>query len=104
VIPVAQLPEGATPGTWLRLQIEEDEIVAIELDAAETKAVRGRVANKMEQLRQRARHLKPEAPSVDERADMPAAGETPEAPAVDDAPAIDDTPERDVDDDTDDWW
>ena len=58
VIPAGRLPSGAIAGTWLRVQIEGEELVELSVDAEETEQVRQRIADKMARLRQRGR-LKP---------------------------------------------
>jgi len=41
--PANELPEGAQEGTWLRVRIEDGEIVSMEVDAGETDEVRRRI-------------------------------------------------------------
>lgn len=53
--PADELPEGARDGTWLRVQVESGEIVAIEVDQEETDTVRRRIQEKMDKLRARGR-------------------------------------------------
>ncbi len=55
IVFVDKLPSGAGEGTWLRVEFEGDELVAVEVDAEETARVRARIAAKMERLRQRGR-------------------------------------------------
>ena len=53
--PADRLPEGAKEGTWLRVEVESGEIVAMEVDQEETDAVRRRIQEKMDKLRARGR-------------------------------------------------
>lgn len=55
VVPVARLPAGAGPGTWLQVRIEGAELVALRSDIEETARTRQRIAEKMARLRQRGR-------------------------------------------------
>jgi len=55
IVSVDKLPPGAGEGTWLRVELEGDELAAVEVDAEETAQVRARLAAKMERLRQRGR-------------------------------------------------
>jgi hypothetical protein len=74
VIPVEQLPEDATEGTWLRIRIEADVIMEIVVDAAETCAAREPIRSKLDALRQRKRHFQPII-SEDERSSADTPGE-----------------------------
>lgn len=60
IVPVEQLPEDAMEGSWLRLQLDEETIRGIVVDAEETSALRSRMASKLDQLRSRQRHFKPQ--------------------------------------------
>lgn len=53
--PANKLPEGAKEGSWLRVEVEEDEITTIELDQQETNIVSDRIQSKMDKLRKRGR-------------------------------------------------
>lgn len=64
VIPKASLPKRAKEGSWLRVRLEDDAVKEIILDAEATTAARGRMAAKLEQLRQRPRRLKPVTPDA----------------------------------------
>ena len=55
VIPAAQLPEGASPGTWLRVRIERGIITTITVDEQATREAADRIARKMDALRERGR-------------------------------------------------
>lgn len=57
VLPVEQLPEDASEGTWLRVQIEGHMITAIAVDRDETETVQRRIAEKMMLLRRRGGRL-----------------------------------------------
>lgn len=50
-----KLPKGAQEGTWLRVRVEDGEIVVIEVDQEETDMVRRRLQEKMDKLRARDR-------------------------------------------------
>jgi hypothetical protein len=58
VLPVEQLPEDASEGTWLRVQIANNAITAITVDPDETETVRRRITEKMALLRMRGGRLK----------------------------------------------
>ena len=53
--PADELPEGATEGTWLRVQVESGEVVSVEVDQEKTDGTRRRVQEKMDKLRARGR-------------------------------------------------
>ena len=53
--PAKGLPEGASEGTWLRVQIENGEIVYIEIDPEETESALRRIQAKLDKLRERGR-------------------------------------------------
>ncbi len=57
IVPVAHLPQDAKPGDWLRVRIEDDEIVAATVDAEETRRVKQRIETKLDRLRNRGRRL-----------------------------------------------
>lgn len=59
IIPIETLPEGAKEGSWLRVQLEDDEVKEILVDAEETEKVRKRVEAAVRGLRKRKRRLKP---------------------------------------------
>lgn len=54
-IPVADLPQGAKEGSWLRLELEAGRI---ELDPQAEAEARERIEGKMDQLRSRGSRLK----------------------------------------------
>ena len=55
IVPVSSLPDGAQAGSWLKVRLEGDELVAVALDVEETGRVKERISDKMAQLRQRGR-------------------------------------------------
>jgi hypothetical protein len=55
IVPLHQLPAGATPGTWFQVGLEGDSLQWLEIDARETDEARARIAEKLERLRQRGR-------------------------------------------------
>ncbi len=59
VVPVAQLPEGAGAGAWLRVRLEGAELTVLGIDQGEEEAARQRIEDKMARLRQRESRLKP---------------------------------------------
>lgn len=58
VVPIEQLPDGATEGTWLVLSIgNAGEVADIEIDDQASGEMEKRIATKLDQLRQRgSRH------------------------------------------------
>lgn len=57
VTPLAQLPSGVAPGTWLKLRIVDGSLVEAEIDEEETERARERIAEKLNRLRGRGRRL-----------------------------------------------
>ena len=57
VIPIAQLPEGAGEGIWLRVRFANDTLVEASIDAEATARARARISEKMDRLRKRGRRL-----------------------------------------------
>lgn len=57
VVDLKLLPPGAGEGTWLRLSLAGDEVLALEVDEEETRRVRERLDEKLARLRQRGRRL-----------------------------------------------
>ena len=53
--PANKLPEGAREGTWLRVRVEDGQIVAMEMDQEEMGIVHRRIQEKMQKLRARGR-------------------------------------------------
>jgi hypothetical protein len=53
VVPVEHLPEGVQDGDWLRVEIEDNELVHAELDIEAKKAASERIEEKMQRLRSR---------------------------------------------------
>ena len=53
--PADQLPEGAREGTWLKVRVEDGQLVAMERDEEETAVSRRRIQGKMNELRERGR-------------------------------------------------
>jgi hypothetical protein len=62
VIPVDSLPEGTRPGTWLRVQFEDDVLVDAVVDVEETERVKKRIEEKLARLRQRGRRVRQDKP------------------------------------------
>jgi hypothetical protein len=56
VVPAEGLPEGAGPGTWLRVRFDGSELVHCEVDTEQTEGVRSRISQKLDRLRRRGRH------------------------------------------------
>lgn len=59
VVPLVRLPPGAKAGTWLRVRFDGEKLVDATVDPEETERVRQRISEKMTQLRQRGRRLRP---------------------------------------------
>lgn len=58
IIPASQLPTGTSPGSWLSVEIEDDNrISSIVVDSEETERAQARIADKMDRLRKRGRKL-----------------------------------------------
>lgn len=55
VIPVTSLPSKASPGMWLNVILEGDELISVEIDEAYTQEVRERVEKKRALLQKRGR-------------------------------------------------
>ena len=55
VVPVGHLPRGATPGTWLTVRFDGDELVHAVVEDEETASARRRIQDKLERLRRRGR-------------------------------------------------
>ena len=53
VVSVADLPDGAEEGTWLKVKFDGDDIKSIEIDEEETEERSERIGNKMDQLKKR---------------------------------------------------
>jgi len=53
VVPISRLPEGATPGTWLKVRFSGDQLIEAVIDPDATERARRRIRDKMEQLRRR---------------------------------------------------
>jgi DUF3006 family protein len=51
-LPANQLPLGAQAGQWLRIQLDGDRVVGIEIDLDATAAAEARIAEKLARLRQ----------------------------------------------------
>lgn len=52
----ASLPQEAREGQWLRIELEDDQVVSAIVDRSETRRVRKRITQKLERLR-RGRHI-----------------------------------------------
>jgi hypothetical protein len=55
VIPSSKLPDEITEGTWIRVEFNGNDLVAIEADQEETSKTKERIKSKMELLRQRSK-------------------------------------------------
>ena len=51
VVDRAQLPPGTREGHWLRVDVQDDVLMAAEFDEAETERVKERIADKLDRLR-----------------------------------------------------
>lgn len=60
VVDRCQLPPGTKEGHWLRACVQDDRLVAAELDEEETARSRERIADKLARLRQ-GKHRRPPA-------------------------------------------
>lgn len=49
-VPIEELPEGASPGVWLRVTLENGALTDAEVDAETTQARRARIHEKMQRL------------------------------------------------------
>ncbi len=56
--PVDELPSGMSAGSWIRLYRDGDQVIRIEPDPETTKAMRARIREKMERLRNKGRSKK----------------------------------------------
>lgn len=54
-VPAERLPEGATDGTWVRLDRNTDPPIVLEIDHEYTESRRREVAERMQRLRQERR-------------------------------------------------
>ena len=59
ILAAHRLPRGATPGSWLRLEMHDGQVLSITLDEATTTARRERIQAKREALRNRRRRFTP---------------------------------------------
>ena len=57
VWPLADLPSGARPGSWLRVRWENGQLLEARLAPEETELARKRIQDKLDQLRRRGRRL-----------------------------------------------
>ncbi len=57
VVPAALLPAEVTPGTWLKVRFEEENLVEAAIDGEETRRARERISEKLNRLRARGRRL-----------------------------------------------
>jgi hypothetical protein len=55
VVPVDQLPEGVQGGDWLRVEIDDDELIRAERDSEAKEAASARISEKMQRLKSRGR-------------------------------------------------
>ncbi|GIN61010.1 hypothetical protein J27TS8_10030 [Robertmurraya siralis] len=56
--PIDQLPTGASPGMWLTLTLENNEIIKMELDDESTNSAKKSVNHLMAQLRSKKKESK----------------------------------------------
>ncbi len=56
-VPRKALPRGAREGSWLKVDVEGDQLVSATIDHEETAAARQRIADKLDRLR-RGEHLR----------------------------------------------
>lgn len=56
IVPAAQLPAGATEGTWLRVSFDETRLISAVVDAEATEQARVRIEEKVRRLRERGRN------------------------------------------------
>ncbi len=61
-VPRKDLPRGAREGHWLRIELDGDQIVSMEIDEQETARATKRIASKLERLR-KGEHLNRSQPS-----------------------------------------
>ena len=52
-VSIQQLPMQATAGSWLRITLQEEEIVSFKLDTTRTKQMEERIHDKAQRLRAR---------------------------------------------------
>lgn len=57
VVPVDQLPLGASEGSWLKVSLIGPDLLRAELDQTATDAVKKRISRKLDALRRRGRGL-----------------------------------------------
>lgn len=57
VVPAALLPPGATPGTWIRVRFDGENLAEAVVDEEETTKAWQRIAEKLSRLRARGRRL-----------------------------------------------
>ena len=50
-----KLPEGVWEGDWVKIQIDDDVVVSVEIDKDETEQRKNRIRNKMDLLRKRSK-------------------------------------------------
>lgn len=50
-VPREELPPGAQEGHWLRVELDDQQVVRIEIDEEETAQARGRIGDKLARLR-----------------------------------------------------
>jgi hypothetical protein len=60
IVAMDRLPADAKAGSWLRVQLEDDQLIDAQIDEAQTQAVMQRISDKLALLRQRGRSLRPE--------------------------------------------
>jgi hypothetical protein len=57
IVPRKEIPEGAAEGEWLKVELDGDHVLHVEVDEAETASAKQRIAEKLDRLR-RGKHLK----------------------------------------------
>ncbi len=56
-VPRSQIPPEAREGQWLRVEVQGDQVVRVEIDAQASEAAQARIQEKLERLR-RGDHLR----------------------------------------------
>ena len=58
ILPANQLPQEASPGTWLQVEVYDDVVTQITVDPEETETTQRRIRGKLALLRERGGRLK----------------------------------------------
>ncbi|MGG0719300.1 DUF3006 domain-containing protein [Robertmurraya massiliosenegalensis] len=56
--PIDQLPNGALPGTWLKVTLKDNDIMEMKIDEEETNSTKNSVDNLMAHLRSKKKESK----------------------------------------------